>query len=82
MKAILVLIAALAFAITPFLSPEFGGFDPNLYPMPQDDPPVQPAGWAFSIWVRWSRLSEQQIRIAKWIVCRGYAAVRIGSSVK
>jgi tryptophan-rich sensory protein len=50
MKAILVLIAALAFAITPFLSPEFGGFDPNLYPMPQDDPPVQPAGWAFSIW--------------------------------
>lgn len=50
MKAVLVLITALAFAITPFLSPEFGGFDPNRYPVPQDDPPVQPAGWAFSIW--------------------------------
>jgi hypothetical protein len=50
MKATLVLIAALAFAIAPFLSPEFGGFDPTRYPVPQDDPPVQPAGWAFSIW--------------------------------
>lgn len=50
MKAIFVLIAAIAFAISPFLTPEFGGFDPNLYPIPQDNPPVQPAGWAFSIW--------------------------------
>lgn len=50
MKAVLLLIAALAFAIAPFLSPDFGGFDPNRYPVPQDGPPVQPAGWAFSIW--------------------------------
>lgn len=50
MKAILVLFAAIAFAIAPFLSPEFGGFDPNRYPNPQINPPVQPAGWAFSIW--------------------------------
>jgi hypothetical protein len=50
MKAVLVLIAALAFAIAPIVSPDFGGFDPNRYPVPQDDPPVQPAGWAFSIW--------------------------------
>lgn len=50
MKSILVLIATFAFVISPFLSPEFGGFDPNLYPIPQDNPPVQPAGWAFSIW--------------------------------
>lgn len=50
MKAILVLIAAIAFALSPFLTPEFGGIDPNLYPIPQDKPPVQPAGWAFSIW--------------------------------
>lgn len=50
MKAVLVLIAALAFAIAPFLSPDFGGFEPNRYPVPQDSPPVQPAGWAFSIW--------------------------------
>ena len=50
MKAVLVLIAAIAFAISPFLSPEFGGFDPERYPIPQRNSAVQPAGWAFSIW--------------------------------
>jgi len=50
MKSTLVLIAALAFAVAPFLSPEFGGFDPESYPVPQRNPPVQPAGWAFGIW--------------------------------
>ena len=50
MKAILVLIAALAFAVAPFLSPDFGGIDPDRYPIPQLNPPVQPIGWAFSIW--------------------------------
>ena len=50
MKSILVLIAAVAFALSPFLLPEFGGFDPDLYPVPQDNPAVQPAGWAFAIW--------------------------------
>jgi hypothetical protein len=50
MKAILVLVVAIAFAIAPFLSPEFGGFDPDKYPIPQRNPAVQPAGWAFSIW--------------------------------
>ncbi|AMO73219.1 tryptophan-rich sensory protein [Sphingorhabdus sp. M41] len=50
MKAILLLIVAIAFAIAPFLSPEFGGIDPDRYPIPQLNPPVQPVGWAFSIW--------------------------------
>ena len=50
MKALLVLIASIAFAVSPFLSPEFGGFDPERYPIPQRDVAVQPAGWAFSIW--------------------------------
>ena len=31
---------------------------------------------------RWSRLSEQNFRIDKWSVCRGYAAKRRGSGVK
>ncbi len=44
------LIAALAFVLSPLVSGSFGGFDPNAFPIPQDDPPVQPAGWAFSIW--------------------------------
>lgn len=50
MKAIIVLIVAIAFAAAPFLSPEFGGIDPDRYPVPQRNPPVQPVGWAFGIW--------------------------------
>lgn len=49
-KAWLVLLASVAFAASPFLNPEFGGFDPTLYPIPQDNPPIQPAGYAFAIW--------------------------------
>lgn len=48
--AILVLILSAAFAASPLLVPGFGGFDPNQFPIPQDSPPVQPAGYAFSIW--------------------------------
>ncbi len=50
MKSVLVLLASLTFAIAPFLSPDFGGFDPDRYPIPQENSPVQPAGWAFAIW--------------------------------
>jgi len=48
--AILVLVAALAFAASPLIFPGFAGYDPDRFPIPQQDPPVQPAGWAFSIW--------------------------------
>ncbi len=44
------LLATLAFAISPLLSTGFNGFEPAQFPIPQDDPPVQPAGYAFSIW--------------------------------
>ncbi len=47
---VLVLLAALAFALSPLLAPGFGGFDANQFPIPQVDPPVQPAGYAFGIW--------------------------------
>ncbi|MCU0905894.1 MAG: hypothetical protein MUF73_00295 [Rhodobacteraceae bacterium] len=50
LKAILTLAAATAFVLSPFLSQGFGGFDPTLFPVPQDRPPVQPAGYAFAIW--------------------------------
>ena len=49
LRAALVLILALAFAAAPLVS-SFNGFDPGLYPVPQEDPPVQPAGYAFGIW--------------------------------
>lgn len=48
--AILVFVAALAFTVSPWLSPGFNGFEPGQFPVPQEDPPVQPAGYAFSIW--------------------------------
>ncbi len=48
--AVLVLLAALAFALSPLLAPGFGGFDAGQFPIPQENPPVQPAGYAFSIW--------------------------------
>lgn len=50
MKAIFLFTVAVSFAISPFLTPGFGGFDPNRFPIPQVNPPVQPAGYAFAIW--------------------------------
>ncbi|MFP7673174.1 hypothetical protein ACG74X_07430 [Marivita sp. S0852] len=48
--SLLVLIAALAFAASPWFTQGFNGFEPDQFPTPQDDPPVQPAGYAFAIW--------------------------------
>ena len=50
MKAILTLILAIAFAVSPFLSDPFSGFRADQLPIPQVDPPIQPAGYAFAIW--------------------------------
>lgn len=50
MKAILVLAGTVAFVTSPFFTAGFGGFDPDLFPIRQDRPPVQPAGYAFAIW--------------------------------
>src|SRR6056297_1728415 len=50
MKAILTLTAALAFALSPLVSDGFNGFRPDQFPIPQIDPPGQPAGYAFAIW--------------------------------
>jgi hypothetical protein len=50
LKAILVLAATLAFVTSPLLVTGFNGYDPQAFPVPQVDPPAQPAGWAFSIW--------------------------------
>jgi hypothetical protein len=51
MLAILVLTAALAFAVSPLMVTGFNGFEADQFPVPQEDPPAQPAGWAFSIWL-------------------------------
>lgn len=48
--AVAVLAAALAFGLSSVLVPDFGGFDADQFPIPQEDPAVQPAGYAFAIW--------------------------------
>jgi len=48
--AYLVLILTVAFAASTLIIPDFGGFDSDQFPIPQDNPPVQPAGYAFAIW--------------------------------
>lgn len=46
----LLLAITLLFAASPWFVPDFGGFDADQFPIPQDNPPVQPAGYAFAIW--------------------------------
>ncbi len=46
----LVLLVTGAFVTSPFWSGQFDGFEAGQFPIPQEDPPIQPAGWAFSIW--------------------------------
>ncbi len=48
--AVLTFLLTIAFAVSPFVGPSFDGFDPNQFPVPQVNPVVQPAGYAFSIW--------------------------------
>lgn len=49
-KAILTMAAALLFAASPLFAGAFGGFDPEQFPVPQADPPIVPASYAFAIW--------------------------------
>lgn len=46
----LTLLFAILFALSPLASDGFNGFTPDQFPVVQDRWPVQPAGWAFSIW--------------------------------
>ena len=48
--AYLTLILSVAFAAAPLFSGDFTGFSADQLPIPQIDPPVQPAGYAFAIW--------------------------------
>ena len=47
---LLTLLATAAFLASPFVTDPFTGFDPARFPVPQINPPVQPAGYAFAIW--------------------------------
>lgn len=44
------LILTATFVLSPLLTDPFSGFRPDQLPIPQIQPPVQPAGYAFAIW--------------------------------
>ncbi|MEM7521879.1 MAG: hypothetical protein AAF307_12685, partial [Pseudomonadota bacterium] len=48
--ATLCFLLSVAFGVSPFFVQDFQGFDPDQFPVRQDDPPVVPAGYAFAIW--------------------------------
>ena len=48
--AALTLTLTLAFAASPFFTDPFTGFRADQRPIPQINPPIQPAGYAFAIW--------------------------------
>ena len=48
--AISTLVLTLSFAGSTLTVPDFGGFDADQFPVPQENPAVQPAGYAFAIW--------------------------------
>lgn len=50
LSAPLTLALSLAFAASPFFTDPFTGFRAEQLPVPQIDPPIQPAGYAFAIW--------------------------------
>lgn len=49
-RALATLLLSVTFAVSPFLVTDFDGFDADQFPVPQIDPPVLPAGYAFAIW--------------------------------
>ena len=49
-RAWLLLAVTTLFMIAPFFARSFRGYAPEDFPNPITDLPVQPAGWAFSIW--------------------------------
>lgn len=48
--ALIVLFATVAFAVAPFVTPPFSGYEPGQFPVEIPRPAIQPAGYAFSIW--------------------------------
>lgn len=50
-RAIFLLCIAILFALTPLMLPSFKGYDPEDFPVQILRPSIQPAGYAFSIWL-------------------------------
>lgn len=51
MCALLLFLVTVAFAAAPLITPPFTGYDPAVFPVRIERPAIQPAGYAFSIWL-------------------------------
>ncbi|SLN59029.1 tryptophan-rich sensory protein [Pseudooctadecabacter jejudonensis] len=49
-RACLTLLFTVTFVVSPLVTSPFSGFEADQLPIPQINPPIQPAGYAFSIW--------------------------------
>jgi hypothetical protein len=49
-RAVLLLVVTIGFALTPAVVPPVAGYDPALFPVQIARPMIQPAGYAFAIW--------------------------------
>jgi flagellin-like protein len=49
-KPLLTLFLTATFVLSPLVTPPFSGFTADQLPVPQIEPPIQPAGYAFAIW--------------------------------
>jgi hypothetical protein len=49
-RALLLLVATIGFALTPAITPPVAGYDPALFPVQIVRPAIQPAGYAFAVW--------------------------------
>jgi hypothetical protein len=49
-RAAVLFAAILAFALAPFVTQSFTGWDPSAFPIRIERHPIQPAGYTFSIW--------------------------------
>jgi hypothetical protein len=50
LPALILLLATIAFAVAPAVTPPFSGYRPEQFPVPIDRQAIQPAGYAFAIW--------------------------------
>ncbi|WP_333714921.1 hypothetical protein [Yoonia sp.] len=48
--ALITLVLTITFVVSPALTSPFSGFRADQLPIPQIEPPIQPAGYAFAIW--------------------------------
>ena len=48
--ALILFLATIAFAVAPFVTPPFTGYEPGQFPIEIARPAIQPAGYAFAIW--------------------------------